>query len=82
MIILLALLLFFLVRIGIGFVTMSRKHFGGSFGAARRTPSRRRGVPAGSGGAEEVNPRFNEWTLLDDIQLNRLLKDSAPRHNG
>jgi hypothetical protein len=83
MIIILALALFLIVRFAIRVVVMSRKRFSGSGGGAGHgVSSRRRTTPIGSGGVQDWNPQIDAWTVLDDIQLNRLLKDSAPRPNS
>jgi hypothetical protein len=79
MIIILALLLFLIVRIAIRLVVTSRRHFGAGGGVRRLSPAKRRTTAHGSGVVQEPNQPINVWTALDDIQLNRLLKDAAPR---
>jgi hypothetical protein len=78
MIILLALALFLIVKLFLRVIAVSRRHSG----VARRAQVKRRTTARGPSVADDLDQPVSAWTVLDDLQLNRLLKDSAPRPNS
>jgi hypothetical protein len=78
MIIILALFLFLVFGVTTRIVLMLRTHSGGGQPASEKP----RTAIGSVSGAKDLVQTADAWTVLDDLQLNRLLKDSAPRPNG
>ena len=78
MIIILALFLFFVFAVTTRIIMMLQTRSGGGQPASEKP----RTTIGSVSGAMDLDQRADAWTVLDDLQLNRLLKDSAPRPNG
>jgi hypothetical protein len=78
MIIIFALFLFSVFAVTTRIIMMLQTRSGGGQPASEKP----RTAIGSVSGTMDLDQRADAWTVLDDLQLNRLLKDAAPRPNG